>query len=249
MPFVSNQGVRIHYETFGSGPALVLLHGTFHSAADWIDIGYVDALKAEHQVILLDSRGHGQSDKPHDPAAYDVALRTSDIVAVLDEVGVAKADYVGYSLGGWLGFGLAKYAADRFRSFVLGGSHPYAEDMQPFRDAMPRDRTAFAALIDQAYGNRLTSAMRSRLLANDLDALRALTQDRASIADILPSMTMPCLIFCGELDPRFGHMQQLASDLTNATLLGLPGYDHIDAAVRPELVLPHVKAFLSKVRQ
>jgi len=64
MPFVVNEGVRIHYETFGSGPALLMLHGTFHSSADWIDTGYVDALKADHQVILLDSRGHGQSDKP-----------------------------------------------------------------------------------------------------------------------------------------------------------------------------------------
>jgi pimeloyl-ACP methyl ester carboxylesterase len=70
MPFVTNQGVRIHYETFGSGPALLMLHGTFHCGSDWVDIGYVDAFKAERQVILLDSRGHGQSDKPHDPAAY-----------------------------------------------------------------------------------------------------------------------------------------------------------------------------------
>jgi hypothetical protein len=56
MPFVTNQGVRIHYETFGSGPALLMHRGTFHSGADLIDTGYVDALKADHQVILLDSQ-------------------------------------------------------------------------------------------------------------------------------------------------------------------------------------------------
>jgi pimeloyl-ACP methyl ester carboxylesterase len=159
---VTNRGVRIHYETIGNGPALVMHHGTFGSGADWIDLGYVDALKADHQVILPDSWGHGQSDKPHDPTAYDLALRTSDVLAVLDELGIQKADYFGYSLGGWIGFDLAKHAPDRFRSFIFGAAHPYAESMQPFRDLMPRDRDAFAAMVDQVIRNRLTPAMRTR---------------------------------------------------------------------------------------
>jgi pimeloyl-ACP methyl ester carboxylesterase len=247
MPLVTNKGVRIHYETIGNGPALVMHHGTFGSGAAWIDLGYVDALKADHQVILPDSRGHGQSAKPHAPTAYDLALRTSDVLAVLDELGIQKADYFGYSLGGWIGFGLAKYAPDRFQSFIFGGSHPYAENMQPFRDLMPRDREAFAAMVDEVFGSRLTPAMRTRLLANDLDALRALTQDRESNADVLPSMTMPCLLFVGELDPRLAHARQCASELPNATFFSLPECDHIDALFRFELVIPHLKAFLAKV--
>jgi pimeloyl-ACP methyl ester carboxylesterase len=100
-------------------PALKLVpsllhHGTSGSGADLIELGYVDALKADHQIILLDARGHGDSDKPHDPAAYDLALRASDVVAVLDAVGIAKADYFGYSMGGWIGFGVAKHAPQRF---------------------------------------------------------------------------------------------------------------------------------------
>ena len=134
MPYVTNRGVRIHYETIGNGPALVMHHGTFGSNADWIDLGYVDAVKEDRQVILLDSRGHGRSDKPHDPTAYELALRTSDVIAVLDKLGIQKADYFGYSLGGWIGFDLAKRAPGRFRSFILGAAHPYAESMQPFRD-------------------------------------------------------------------------------------------------------------------
>jgi pimeloyl-ACP methyl ester carboxylesterase len=61
MPFVTNQGVRIHYDTIGNGPALVMHHGTFGSGTDFIDLGYVEAFKADHQVVLLDSRGHGLS--------------------------------------------------------------------------------------------------------------------------------------------------------------------------------------------
>jgi pimeloyl-ACP methyl ester carboxylesterase len=134
MPHVTNRGVRIHYETIGNGPALVMHHGTFGSSADFIDLGYVDAFKANHQVILPDSRGHGQSDKPHDSNCYDLALRSSDVLAVLDELGVRKIDYFGYSLGGWIGFDLAIHAPERFGSFIFVGSHPYAENMQPFRD-------------------------------------------------------------------------------------------------------------------
>ena len=249
MPFATNLGVRIHYETIGNGPALVMHHGTFGSGASWIDLGYVDALKADHQVILPDFRGHGQSDKPHDPTAYDLALRASDVVAVLDKLGIRKADYFGYSLGGWIGSGLAKHAPDRFRSFIFGGSHPYAENMQPFRDLMPRNQEAFAAMVDQVFGSGLTPAMRTRLLANDLDALRALTQDRNSNAEVLPSMTMSCLLFAGELDPRFAQVRQCASNLPNATFFGLPGCDHMAAATRSDLVMPHLKAFLSKVHR
>ena len=249
MPFVTNRGVRIYCETIGNGPALVMHHGTFGSSADWIDLGYVDAVKADHQVILLDSRGHGQSDKPHDPAAYDLELRSSDVLAVLDELGIQKADYFGYSLGGWIGFDLAKRAPGRFRSFILGAMHPYAESMQPFRDLMPRDREAFASMLDQVIGDRFPLAMRTRWIANDLDALRALTQDRESSAGVLPSMTMPCLLYAGELDPRIDQVRRCASDLPNATFFSLPQCDHPAGNASGDLVIPHLKAFLSKVHK
>jgi len=121
--------------------------------------------------------------------------------------------------------------------------------MQPFRDLMPRDREAFAAMVDQVFGSRLTPAMRTRLLANDLDALRALTQDRASHADVLPSMTISCLLFAGELDPRLAQVRQCAFNLPNAAFFSLPGCDHIAAAARSDLVIPHLKALLSKVHR
>ena len=119
--------------------------------------------------------------------------------------------------------------------------------MQPFRDLMPRDREAFAAMIDQAFGNRLLSTMRTRLLANDLDVLRVLTQNRESNADGLPSMIMPCLLFVGELDPRLPLARQCASVLPNATLFTLPECDHAAASIRSELVMTHLKAFLAMV--
>jgi len=72
MPYVDNNGIRIHYQVEGEGPPLVLQHGFTSSMRRWYLHGYVDAMKSAYQLVLVDARGHGQSDKPHDPAAYDL---------------------------------------------------------------------------------------------------------------------------------------------------------------------------------
>ena len=93
MPFVTNQGVRIHYQVEGEGPPLVLQHGLTQSMKRWYMAGYVDALKPSYQLALVDARGHGASDKPHDPAAYTLPLQVGDIVAVLDDLHLSKAHF------------------------------------------------------------------------------------------------------------------------------------------------------------
>ena len=155
MPFADNRGVRIHYETVGKRLPIVLHHGTGGSGPDWIDFGYVEALRNNYQLILVDARGHGSSDKRHEPAAYDLSLRASDVVSVLDDLDLPKVDFFGYSLGGWIGFGLAKHAPARFNSFIFGGAHPFAENMQAFRDLMLTNREAFAAGIEKVFGKFL----------------------------------------------------------------------------------------------
>jgi pimeloyl-ACP methyl ester carboxylesterase len=249
MPYANNQGIRIHYEIEGAGAPLVLQHGTLGTGQDWRNFGYADVLARDHQLILVDARGHGRSDKPYDPAAYDLLVRVADVTAVLDDLGISRADFFGYSMGGWIGFGLAKYAPERFRSLVLGGAHPYAEDMQAFRDLMPSEPAAFLALVEKAYGPHMTPAIRASLMANDLKALLALTQDRASLADMPPTMSMPCLLFAGETDPRLPRVRECLRELSNGTFFLLPSCDHVAAFARSDLVLPHVTRFLAKVRQ
>jgi pimeloyl-ACP methyl ester carboxylesterase len=247
MPFALNNGIRVHYETAGDGPALVLHHGTMGSGPDWQDLGYVEALKDRYRLILIDARGHGQSDKPHDPKAYDLRLRAADVVAVLDDLGERSAAFFGYSMGGWIGFGLAKHFPQRFNAFIIGGAHPYAENTQAIRDRMPTDPAAFAAGLEQTYGALLTPARRARLLANDLVALRALTQDRDDIADVLPTMTVPSLILVGELDPRLAQARQAAAAMPSATFLGLPGCDHVGTTRRTDVIIPRIRALLREV--
>jgi len=86
MPYAGNQGIRIHYKIEGKGLPLVIQHGFTSSMQRWYMHGYGDALQDDFQLILLDARGHGASDKSHDPVAYARDARVSDVVAVLDHL-------------------------------------------------------------------------------------------------------------------------------------------------------------------
>jgi pimeloyl-ACP methyl ester carboxylesterase len=124
-----NDGVRIQYMVEGSGPALVLHVGYMGRGRDWQreDVAVVQALRDEYQLILLDPRGFGDSDKPHDAAAYRRDVVAQDVAAVLDATGIEKAHFWGYSRGAIEGFWLAAVAPERCQSLILGGAHPYLD--------------------------------------------------------------------------------------------------------------------------
>ena len=98
MPYVTNDKVRIHYEVIGDGPPLFLHHGFTQSMRRWHFHGYVEALKADNQLILIDARGHGKSDKPHDTEMYAFPAMANDALAVLNELGIQQTRYWGFSM-------------------------------------------------------------------------------------------------------------------------------------------------------
>jgi len=250
MPYANNDGVRIHYQVEGTGPALVLQHGFSSRLESWYEPGYVDALQQDYQLILIDARGHGASDKPHDPEAYVLPRRVEDIVAVLDHLDIPKAHFFGYSMGGWIGFGLVKYAAERFYSLVIGGSYPYARSMeeqrQEMRQALQQGRNALGAGVEAPS----QPGQQGRVRPNDLEALLAsVTHDRPPLEDVLPRMTMPCLLFAGEADPIYPLVRECARQIPQVTFVSLPGLGHSEARRRSDLVLPHLTRFLQTVRE
>src|SRR5437870_10325246 len=120
--FASFDGQGIAYDVRGDGPVALLLHG-FAANADvnWVRPGIVDALVgAGRTVVTADARGHGHSDKPHDPAAYANDAMVRDAILLLDHLGVRTVDVVGYSMGSMVSSRLATADA-RVRSVVLGG--------------------------------------------------------------------------------------------------------------------------------
>src|SRR5215472_14918193 len=98
--FFVSDGLRLRYLDGGSGDAIVLLHGFAHDADRWVKSGAFERLASRRRVLALDLRGHGQSDKPHDPEAY--VPMDADVIRMLDDADVSRAHCVGYSMGGTL---------------------------------------------------------------------------------------------------------------------------------------------------
>ena len=186
MPYADHQGTRIHYQVEGEGPPLVLQHGFTGNLKRWYSFGYVDALKADYRLILVDARGHGASDKSHDPAAYALPLRVGDVLAVLDALKIDRAHYWGYSMGGWIGFGMAKYAAQRVHSLVIGGAHPYETRLPASSRLDGSDPEAFLAALFARLG--MDPATAGGIFRNDFRACAA--HGRPALDDMLPTMTM-----------------------------------------------------------
>jgi pimeloyl-ACP methyl ester carboxylesterase len=250
MPYVYNQGVRIHYRVEGEGPPLIIQHPFTDSLETWYELGYVDALQQDYQLILVDARGHGASDKPHEPDAYDVRENAADVITVLDDLKIPLSHYFGYSLGGYVGFGLARYAPGRLKSLIIGGSYPYrqpANGIDARIRALQQGQQGIMALWDVP----VSPAMQERLLRNDTEALLAYLRKRKtlpSLEDVLPTMTMPCLLFAGEADMGYARIKACVSRTPNVTFFSLPGLTHIEAFFRPDLVLPRIREFLAKTR-
>jgi pimeloyl-ACP methyl ester carboxylesterase len=250
VPYADNHGTRIYYEVEGEGPPLVLLHGLGLDLQWWRQMGYSPALKNDHQLILIDARAHGASDKPHDPEAYRMASRVADVVAVLDDLNLSRAHYFGYSMGGWIGWGMAKYAPERLCSLVVGGWDPYEPKEFDFLLALYRSGMgALLEALELMYGPRCTPWLRARALANDRQALIALLslEERAGFEDMLPNITIPCLVFAGEATDEHPGSKRCVGGLPNATFASLPGLNHIEAIYRIDLVLPHIHRFLAAV--
>ena len=249
MSYADNRGIRIHYRVEGEGSPLVLQHGFTQSIDDWYEFGYVDAFKRDYRLILVDARGHGQSDKPHDLCAYGLDKWVTDITSVVDAMGVAKAHFWGYSMGGWIGFGMAKYAHDRVDRLVIGGSHPYARDQSParqfFRAHLGDSNDEFISALENRFGARVSTARKARLRAVDREAWLALSQDRPELSDILAGMRMPTCLYAGDADPLCPQAKAASQLIPGAVFFSLPGLTHPGAFQNLDLVLPRVVDFLA----
>lgn len=266
MPYATNHGVRIHFEVEGQGPPVVLQHGFAGTLESWRDAGYARELSREYRLIMVDARGCGGSDKPHNTESYGFRSMVADLVVILDNLKINRAHYFGYSMGGRIGLRIPIYAPERFSSLVLGASvYPITGKEDAEDDLMILIQQSLEAAIEETPEKPMEgylAAMEKRFgptpperrplaLANDpwaliaaIKAFRGAVSPRAD--DILPHVTMPCLLFVGEADPRFPSVRECAGRMPNARFLSLPGLDHLQGFVQSNVVLPHVKQFLAE---
>jgi pimeloyl-ACP methyl ester carboxylesterase len=261
MPYVDSQGVRIYYEVEGQGPPLVLIAGLTRNLKTWRLYGYTGELNVDYQLILVDPRGHGDSEKPHDPKSYNPELMTGDVVAVLNDLGVEKANYWGYSMGGRIGFQLSRYHPSRFSSYILGGMSPYPRRSETEKQAFNRGNTmlrlgvekgpeAVIAFFEKMRDRSYLVEEKERIRSNDYKALYALRQNISkwpSTSDLLSRISVPCLLYAGEKDLGYDGVKEAAKQIPNASVISIPDLAHSPVYERSEFILPHAKRFLSRV--
>tara|TARA_Y100001956_G_scaffold82019_1_gene101395 strand:- start:2560 stop:3165 length:606 start_codon:yes stop_codon:yes gene_type:complete len=197
------------------------------------------------------------SDKPYDASSYDRKIMASDIISVMDKEDIEKAHYMGYSMGGSIGFGLAEAFPQRVLSLIIGGMHPYPLrnlEIEPGVKALDLILESLEHGMD-VYVGGMSPAPDERelahLLSNDSEAIIAASlalRDRPDISGVLPTMTMPCLVYCGDKDGLYPGAEECVKHMPNVTWLSLPGLDHREVMERSDVLLPHVLNFLSNVR-
>jgi len=246
MPYAENAGVRIHYEMEGSGPPLFLHHWSMATSAGWCYHGYVDELAHDFTVIAHDVRGHGRSDKPDDAAAYSLAHRTGDVIAVLDDADVEKARFYGYSMGGWVGFGLAQSASDRFESIAVGGAHPYEQSMAGMRAMLDLAiEQGVQALIEEirSADPGFARAHADEWRHADFEAQKAAATDRVSMEEGLPTINASMLILAGTEDALYEQARRAVDAIPYARFERVDGKDHGGAIEATDLVIPLLRSF------
>lgn len=228
----NSDGVELAYDDLGDGEPVVLVHGFASSRqGTWAETGWYDELaEAGRRVVALDCRGHGDSDKPHDPAAYGHATMASDVVALLDHLEVDRADLMGYSMGGWVTLHLLVDHADRVNAAVAAGVGESLLGEQVNREAIA------AALEAEDAGDIEDQTGREfRLFAeqqgNDLRALAALQRARepAFGTGRLDGVSAPVLVVAGENDELVGDPGPLADVIPGADSFAVPNADHLTA--------------------
>src|SRR4030095_6126127 len=122
MPYLPRDGVRIYYEDRGQGLAILCSHGFGASTGMWQ--GQADALRHAYRLILLDMRGHGESDSPDDQALYSHRHTVEDMRAILDHLRIDQAVIAGHSLGGFMSLAFHVQHPQRVKALILQGCGP-----------------------------------------------------------------------------------------------------------------------------
>ena len=259
--YFHSAGARIRYVDEGRGEPVVLIHGfTGTIERSWINTGVLPDLARDYRVVALDLRGHGHTDKPHDPAAYHEI--GEDVVRLLDHLKIERAHAVGYSLGGIILARLLVAHPQRFRSAVLGGAayrRSRGEDSERAAEEAAQEIEAglYRALIvstaptDEPPPTEEAIRARSREIAASADvkahaalmrARRALLVSDAEIAGV----RVATLAVAGSADPALPRIQAMKKRWPGLEVEVVQGAAHPTVHERG---LPRHPAFLAAIRR
>ncbi|MEM8743931.1 MAG: alpha/beta hydrolase [Pseudomonadota bacterium] len=248
MQTFDSDGVEIAYIDEGSGDPILLIHGFASNInINWVDTSWVKTLTGDgRRVIAIDNRGHGKSEKLYDPEAYPSPKMAEDARRLLEHLGIARADVMGYSMGARITAFLAMKHPELVRSAVfaglglnmvrgVGGSGPIAKALEAptIDDVTNETARTFRAFAESTGGDLLALAA----------CIRA-SRDKIT-AEELGTLQVPVLVAVGSNDVIGGSAVDLAALIPGAEALVIEGRDHMKA-VGDRTYKDGVLAFLEK---
>ncbi len=245
--FQSGQ-LKIAFTDQGDGDPVMLVHGfASNIKANWSDPGWISLLRREgYRVVAIDNRGHGHSDKPRDVESYALRNMVEDARALLDHLGIARADVMGYSMGARITALLAYKHPERVRSAIFGGMG--ANMVRPMRGTEEIANALEAPSLDSATDptGRTFRAFADKTGSDRLALAACMRGSREPIgADVLGGLSCPVLVAVGTADDIAAPAEDLAKLIPNAEALPIPGRDHM-LAVGDRVYKAGVVAFLQR---
>ena len=247
-----SKGVKIHYVTAGKGEPILLLHGWMSDSTMW---GPLDTNTAaeDFQLIAMDLRGHGKSDKPHEPEKYGPEM-AEDVVRLLDHLKLPKAHLVGYSMGAIVAGKVAATHPDRVLSVVYGGQAPIltgkgkadAREIDVFAKAVDEGKSLGSYLLEVMPADKpklseeKANALAKYLYGNkDVKAFAAAgrgIKDLDVTGDQLSNCKAPILFVHGsrEADATKERAAAIIKLLGRGEIKVIEGADHMTTLTNPE---------------
>ena len=257
--FFDSNGVKIHYTVEGQGEPVILVHGFAANAdANWRVPGITEALAKEYQVICLDNRGHGLSDKPHEQSKYGVEF-CNDIVRLMDHLKIQKAHVIGYSMGSFITLKLGTLYPDRLLSFApCGAGWERKDDPNDRREeiakALENDNDftpLFKAISPPGKLPGSRGLLSINYILNKTNDTKALAAVMRSLSDIivteeaLRASKVPSISIVGTEDPLRTGVDRMKDVMGNHETVYIDGTDHI-TTIRDPKFLETLRAFLKK---
>lgn len=266
MPYVQTNGINLYYELHGNGEPLVLIPGIGYGGWMWHKM--IPGLAEHFQVISIDNRGVGQSDKPAGP--YSAQMLAADIAGMLDDFGISKAYIMGHSMGGFIAQAFALDYSQRVDRLILSATNfggPRHVPISPEAMAVLTDLSgdpierlrrgiviscapgfadANPEFVDYWVNYRLQNPLDPAGYQSQLAIGLGLISEAASFEHRLEQITAPTLILFGAEDkvvPK-GNAALLAAKIPDSWVEILPDVGHFFPFEAPEAANEAVVRFL-----
>jgi pimeloyl-ACP methyl ester carboxylesterase len=207
----------------------VLIHGfASNHAINWSNTLWTQTLARDgRRVVALDNRGHGQSQKLYDPAAYSLVAMGGDVISLMDHLGIASADVMGYSMGARITSLLAVNHPGRLRSAILGGlgMRLVTSDPNYLAIVAAMEAPSLDALTDPTQKTFRAFAEQTK---SDLAALAACMRGTRELLTVeeAAALRVPVLVAAGTKDLLARDYRDLADLIPGAEVLEIPNRDH-----------------------